>query len=60
MNSLRIIGVLERARKAIQEQVNTIYDEGGVEYLGLGSILEDIDSVLKDLNNEPCEAPHAK
>ena len=45
------IKILKLAREKIQDHVNEIYSSGGVEYLGLGSTLDGIDKVLKELES---------
>ena len=47
----RYIKILKLAREKIQDHVNEIYSSGGVEYLGLGSTLDGIDKVLKELES---------
>ena len=42
---------LTQAREKIQSHLNEIYDGGGVEYIGLGSTLDRIDSCLKVINS---------
>lgn len=45
------IKILKLAREKIQDHVNEIYSSGGVEYIGLGSTLDEIDKVLKELES---------
>ncbi len=37
---------LKEARDKIQDHINEIYSNGGIEYLGLGSLLDKIDHIL--------------
>lgn len=45
------IKILKLAREKIQDHVNEIYSSGGVEYIGLGSTLDEIDKVLKEFES---------
>ena len=52
MNVEKVRKTLLLARQKIQSHLNEIYDSGGVEYIGLGSTLDEIDRVVKELDSE--------
>lgn len=52
MNVEKVRKTLLLARQKIQSHLNEIYDSGGVEYIGLGSTIDEIDLVVKELDSE--------
>lgn len=56
MDISEIKDVLLLAREKIKSHLNEIYDAGGVEYIGLGSTLDKIDSVVKRIDSENTES----